>query len=316
MMRRNQSGYVLLVVLLLAALIVSTIAAYARHASTDWRESTASLWVHQTRESASSGVAYARQVLASGGACGSTRLTAGDKSVSVDIADAGGSSRTLRVDATDGQLGSTVLANAKVYGLSGNVLPSLSSAGSRAVSADPQLVTLSGRQTLTAQNFAGSLVLADGADITLDDVVVAGAIVSAPALAGPPYAPATATRLTLRNGVRVGPSSVIAGCAIVIPDGTLMVQAGASIEIHGAVVANSLDVQGTGAMDAQVVAARSFTLPAGIDRPGVGRAPLAWPAALVTSSWGISSIAFPRQVPDSSAIQAISGYRFPAVARR
>ncbi len=310
-MKRGQAGYVLRVVLLLAGLMVATTAAYARHSMLNWRQSTASLWVHETRESASSGMAFAKQVLASGGSCGSTSVTAGDKTVTVDIQDAGGSGRSIRVDATSGQLGSTVIADASVYGLPGNVLPTLEPAGSAAVLADAAAVKLTGKQTLTGQSYAGTLILAKGSDITLDDVVVEGAIVSETALSPPPWAPADAVKLTLATGARVGPSGVLSGCGLFLPDGQLTVQAGCTIEVHGVVVADSIDVQGTGAMDNHVVASQPFTLPAGIDRPGLGRTPLAWPDVLTCSSWGLSSLAFPPQTPADGELSAIEAFEFP-----
>jgi hypothetical protein len=310
--RNGQSGYVLLVVLLLAGLMVATTAAYARRAMLDWRVSTASLWVHETRESASSGMAFAKQVLASGGSCGTSTVVAGDNTVTVDITDVGGDERFIRVDATSGQLGSTVIANATVYGLPGNVLPTLQASGAASVLGDAAAVKLSGTQTLTGQSYAGTLILARGADITLSDVVVYGAIVSETALTGPPYATADAVKLTLATGARIGPSAVLADCGIFMPDGELTVQAGCTVEVHGVVVADSIDVQGAGSMDNHVVAAQPFTLPAGIDRPGLGRAPLAWPAVLTCSSWGLSRLAFPPQTPPGADVAAIESFEFPA----
>lgn len=310
--RRAQSGYVLMVVLLLAGLMVATTAAYARHAMLDWRVSTASLWVHESRESASSGMAFAKQVLASGGSCGTTEVVAGDNTVTVEITEAGPDERSIRVDATSGQLGSTVIATADVFGLPGNVLPSLTAAGAASVLSDGSAVKLSGKQTLTGQTYAGTLILAKGADITLSDVVVQGAIVSETALSAPPYAEPDEVKLTLAAGARVGPSSVLADCGIFIPDGALTVQAGCSVEVHGVVVAASLDVQGTGSMDSHVVAAQPFALPAGIDRPGLGRSPLDWPSALTCSSFGVARLAFPPQAPPDGELAAIEAFDFPA----
>lgn len=309
--RRSESGYVLLVALLLAGLVVATMATYARHSLVSWRQSTASLWVHETRESASSGVAYAKQVLASGGSCGQTSLAAGDETVHVDIEDLGGSQRSLRVDAVSGSLGSTVIGTATVYGLTGDVLPSITAAAAAAVAADATATRLSGTQTLTGKTYAGTLILGRGSNITLDDVVVKGCIVSDPALAGPPYDPVQATTLILRNGARIGPSAVLAGCGILLPDGSVTVQAGCSLEVHGAVLAATLDVRGDGSMDAQVMAARPFTLPAAIDRPGLLRTPLAWPSALTLTSFGLSRLSFAPQSASATQLKAISNFSFP-----
>ncbi len=310
MNRRPRAGYVLLVVLLLASLMVASIAAYARHTLVDWRQSSASLWSHETRESAQSGVAFARQVLASGNALGTTSVAAGDKTVSVVVTDKGGDLRGIRVDATSGSLGATVNADARVFGRPGSTLPALSSAAKLSLSTDPAVTQLSGTKTVTGTTYAGTVMLMKGAKITFDDVVVKGTVVSEPGLASPPYLPADVTSLTVKNGLRIEPS-LVPGVAIHMPDGTLTADATSSIEVHGSVVASSLTISGVGAMDGQIAASRAFTLPAGIDRPGFGRTPLSWPAALQLSNYGLKSVAFPRPSAPTADQNAIGGFVFP-----
>ncbi len=61
-------------------------------------------------------------------------------------------SAALRIDATDGSLGATVIGTATVYGLSGDVLPTITSAAAAALNADAAAVKLAGTQTLTGQD--------------------------------------------------------------------------------------------------------------------------------------------------------------------
>jgi hypothetical protein len=309
---RRPAGYVLLTVLLLASLIVATTAAYARHTSQDWRQSTASLWVHETREAAQSGVAFARQVLSSGQGLGTSSLSSGGKTISVLVSDAGGDKRDIHVDATAAGLGATLDAEAHVFGLAGTKLPSLTAGAVSAVTADAAAIRYTGTVTVQNQVITGTLKLARSCRLTLKDVVLHGSIVSENALAGAAYNAAFATTLTLQEGVRIEPTAVLPGCAIVLPDGAVVADATSNLEIHGVVIGNSVAVTGTGSMDSQVVATTAFTLPAGIDRPGLGRAPLAWPAALQIPALGLKSLAFHAASPATGEVNAIKAYHFPA----
>ncbi len=310
--KRSTSGYVLIVVLLLGGLIAATTAAWARHYLVRQHATTTSLWVLESREAAGSGVAWARQRLASGGGSGSAQFTVAGHALAVDLWPTDTDRMGLRVDATSDELGATVEGEALVLGLPCEVLPALTSAAAAALDGDALGTRLAGTQTLKGQTFAGTLVLEHGAVITLDDVVVQGAIVSRAALAGPPYHPGDAATLVLRNGARVGPSALAAGLGIVLPDGTLTVEDNCSLEVQGTIVAGKLDLQGDGACDGYVVAAAAFGLPADFDRPGMGRVPPAWPEALSVSALGVSRLAFPRHAVDDAALASIGKFTFKA----
>jgi hypothetical protein len=308
---RPARGYVLITVLLLAGLIVATTAGYARHTTVDWRQSTASLWVHETREAAQSGVAFARQVLSSGQGLGTSSLTSGGRTITVSIADAGGDKRAIHVEAMTSGLGATIQADARVYGFTQDTLPTLGTAAVRAVQTDAAAVACSGTMTLADRVITGTLRLATGCNLTLRDVVLHGSIVSEAALRGPPYRDGDSTTLTMENGVRIEPTSVLPGCAILMPDGAIISVASSEVELHGAVVGRTLSLAGTGSADAQVVASQPFRLPSTIDRPGFGRAPQAWPAALQPSALGLRSLAFQTTATTAEELTAIRTYVFP-----
>ena len=309
-LRRGERGYVLLVVILLSALMVATGVAYARHVAAGWRQSTASLWAHESRESAQSGVAFARQVLASGQSLGTTTLDAGSHTVAVTLGDLGNDRRSLRVDATSDGLGATVEGEAQVYGLVGGALPTLDPAAVFSVLNDANRTVLSGTATYTGIDFPGCVVLASGADITLQDCVLAGAVVSIPALTGS-WTAAQATRLHVRGGLSLTPNAWLPDCGIVLPDGQVEIESTASVELHGAVVAAELDIAGSGAMDGYLASGTPFTLPSTVDRPGFGRAPPDWPLALHVSSWGLAQLSFPRNPAAEGEIHHIQDFSFP-----
>ncbi|MHC5209540.1 MAG: hypothetical protein ACYTG2_02335 [Planctomycetota bacterium] len=309
---RAQAGYVLVAVLLLGSLIVLTAGTFARHTMVSYHSSSASLWVQETREAADSGLAFARQLAASGVETYDGSIDAGDQQIALSIADAGSGLRTIRVDATRSGMGTTLQARAAVLGAVGEELPALESSAATAAKNDPAQVKLLGTQTLADTVIQGTLVLARGSRITLRDVVVKGTIVSEPALVGPPYAPLEATTLVLEGSVRIDGGLLLQGCAIVMPDGELTAASGSRVEAHGIVLAERISWFGSGSLDSHVVARHDVSLPSGVDRPGWGRTPPDWPDCMEMTAWTISSLAFPKAQPTGSEQLSIKGFAFTA----
>jgi hypothetical protein len=302
---------VLLTVLLLVSLVVTTAATWAHHTSVDFRQSNASLWIEESRNAAQSGLAVGTRLVATGQASYAGDVDAGTQSADVTIADLGGGQRRIRVEATVQGLGTTLDARATVYGTTAGALPRMEATAAAQAKSDPAQTKLTGTKTLQDAVVAGTLVLARGSDVTLQDVVVYGSIVSEPAINGPPYKANEATRLTVTGSLRVDGGTLLPGCAIVMPDGALTVQAGAAVEIHGVVVADRIAWAGQGSADAHIMAAQPFTLPPALDRPRYGRTPPAWPASLQPATFGVSQIAFPPSAPTKPETAAIKGFAFP-----
>ncbi|MBM3985586.1 MAG: hypothetical protein FJ296_07870 [Planctomycetes bacterium] len=135
--KRKHAGYVLVVVLLLGGLIAACTAAWARHFLARQHTSDASLWAHESSEAAGSGVACARQRLASGGGAGTTQFTVAGHAVEVGQWRADADRMGLRVSATSDGLGATIEGEALVRGLECEVLPSLTSAAAVALAVPP-----------------------------------------------------------------------------------------------------------------------------------------------------------------------------------
>lgn len=306
---RREAGYVLLVVLLLAGLMVVTAAGYARHALVARHTDQDSLWVLESREAAASGVAWACRMLAVGAGTASAKVEAGGQLVSVELAEAGDGRRSLRVDAAGACLGTTLLGELVLQPEAGDGLPALSASAAAALATDPARTALSGSKTVVGATYAGTLVLEHGADIVLDGVVVHGAVVSRGALDGT-VALGAPVRLVLRNGARIGPSALAPGVGLCLPDGALEVEPGCSIEVRGAIVAGTLEVAGDGACDGHIVAGQPFTLPAGLDRPGFGRAPPDWPAAFEVPAAAVARASFRHPAPSVGQLRAIADFDF------
>jgi len=306
-----ERGYVLIVVMILAGLTLATAATYSHHVIVTFRNSEASLFVHESRESAHSGIAFASQSLAAAQPLGTKAMAAGDKDISVEIADAGADKRSIRVQSMQAGMGATVFGEATVYTTPGPTLPTISGSAGLVVLNDPGATWAAGTQTLADTVVNGTLILARGSRITLRDVVVNGTIVSEPALRGTPYAPLDATRLIVQRGLRVTPSPLLGGCGILMPDGVMAFEPSARVEVHGVILAKEITLTGTGFLDSYVQAASPLVVPAAFDRPSWGRAPLAWPSVLETGAYGLATMAFPRHVVQPSEAKAIQAFKFP-----
>lgn len=306
---QKPAGYVLLAVLLVTALIASLVMTYSRHALLAADSSSANTASQQAQSAADTGFAWAKQsLLADAGSA--TRLDLGDgRSVAVNVANGSTAAlRTVGVDAMTTGTNQSLQATFEVYSLAGDELPELTAAAKSAVAGASPKTTLSGVNTYTSTELTGIILLRSGATLTLQDVVLDGAIVTEGALNG------SNGRVTinLRGGVQINPGSVLPGCAIIAPNADVSGNGAERVELHGAVIAESLSLTGSGALHGEVACANPPTLGSSIDRPGAGRAPRAWPSSLVTNSAGVSRLAFsPADVREAEKT-AIRGYSFPA----
>lgn len=308
---RPDRGYVLLTVLLLVGLIVTTAATYAHHMTVSYRHSSASLSIQESRESAQSGLAVASQLLATGSSTYDSVIASGTQDIVLAMDDLGGNLRQVRVEALSQGLGTTLDGRATVSGALEGAVPQLTSVAAGLAKNDPAQLKISGTQVLADTVVSGTLILARGSKCTLRDVVVNGSIVSEPSITGPPYLAGQTVTLTIDGTLRVDGNTVLPGCAIIMPDGALTTLSTSALEIHGVVLAQSINWQGSGAADQHIMAGQAFTLPSSFDRPGYGRTPPAWPASLQLNALGMSRLSFPPAVPSSVETQAIKRFSFP-----
>jgi hypothetical protein len=169
---------------------------------------------------------------------------------------------------------------------------------------------ISGSQSYSSQTLTGVLYLRNGARLTLTNCIVAGSIVSEPAVTGT-WVPADCTSITLSGTVVIESDAALAGCSIVAPDASVS-GSGEAVQIRGVIVCDTLALPGWGALHGQIATAQPPALSGSIDMPGSGREPRAWPAAIETGAEGISRLSFPRASAGAAEQQAIEDFSFPA----
>ena len=297
----------LLAVLLLTALIASLVMTYSRHALLAADSSSANVESQRAQAAADSGFAWARQSLAAD-AGSVTMLDLGDgRSVSVNVGSAAGNLRSIEVDALTEGTSQSLQATFETYAVAGERLPGLSAAAKSAVNAAPQTILSGSSNSYTSTELSGMILLRTGARLTLRDVILDGSIVSEAALTGA----AGGVTIELRGGVLIQPGATLPGCAIVAPDAVIDGDGSELVQIHGAIVADRLRLGGGGVLHGGLACDEEIELAAGIDRPGSGRAPRAWPAALETYSAGVGRLAFTGVDVRDAERTAIRSYTFP-----
>ena len=305
---RREAGYVLLAVLLLTTLIASLVMTYSRHALLAVDSSSANLESQRAQAAADSGFAWAKQSLAAD-AGSATRLDLGDgRSVSVQLGSATGNLRSVDVDASTEGTSQSLQATFETYAVAGERLPGLTAAAKTAVNAASPVTILSGSSnSYSSTELTGTILLRTGARLTLRDVIVDGSIVSEAALTGA----AGGVTIELRGGVLIQPGATLPGCAIVAPDADIEGDGSELVQIHGAIVAERLRLRGGGVLHGVVACDDDLELASGIEQPGSGRAPRAWPAALETHSADVGRLAFRGVDVRDAERTAIRSFSFP-----
>ncbi len=313
-----QGGYVLLTVLLLSILMVSGTVGYARYALQAEQHDVAALGNHSAREAALSGLAYARQALASGTLASSTTVQVGGAAVDILLTDAGNDRHLLTIESLDEGLGARIVAEAAVIPSASGDMPRIDPVAAAAILADS--ATQKEEGTKEDKTFEGHLVVKKGKTLNLINVVVKGSIFSETALLaaidGLPYDDieytGDETALVIEGGLRVDGVGAMAGVSIFMPEGSVSADDETQIELNGAVVSNTLLLDGHGVIAGPLLTQNTPTVNSLIDRPGEGRAPRPWPTALTHASYEIDWIAFPDQDVTAAEKAALAGFLFPA----
>jgi len=312
---RRQGGQVLLGVLLLAVLVTSATLGYARHAVVTASNAQATVAAQRAEAAVDSGIAWARQALHDDGARSARLALDADSSVVVEVTDTGSDLRALSISSSVDGTTQHMDGTAQTVPTVGRTLPTLTSAARAAVLASPSLIEVHGSQSYSNTTLTGVLYLRNGASLTLTDCIVAGSIVSEPALSGTGWSASDCTSIHLSGTVTLESDAAASGCSIVAPDAAVSGDGTEAVQIRGVVVCDSLLLRGWGAVCGQIATTDAPSLARNVDLPGSGREPRAWPSALDTGAEAIASVSFPRPTVSAAEQRAIKNFTFPSRVR-
>ncbi len=291
--RRVTRGFTLIAVLVTVSLMASLVAVYSRHVVVEQRSNMSSPALLGSREACHSGLQCARQALVSGvdvfgdvpSAGGSAHISVssligGTQSIEVSAVDADGfGARRVAELALRPQAASQPSGPSSLPTLDPLTVDTLIASGAL------DLHHYSTSQRLSGVELSGLMIVHNGVDLELDDVVLHGAIVSADVISKADlgdFNALAAPRVLVDGNLRIDAHDEFPGVAILLPDG--IVASGdseARVQIHGDVIAHDLALLQAGALGGNVSAVNlQLADPDLLDRLGEDRKAPDWSGEL------------------------------------
>jgi hypothetical protein len=163
----------------------------------------------------------------------------------------------------------------------------------------------------------GLIIVSPAAVLTLDNVIVRGAIVSEGAADGSElgdYSAFLAPQLVIQGNARILSDSFLGDLAVLMPDGSITTSgATARLQIEGDVIAHTAQLDCPGAVVGNIATVDALVVGSDMQRVGFGREPQDWSAVLDHhDAWETEFVAFlPRNVTLTD-LAAITDFELPA----
>ncbi len=320
--RSSEQGWVVLASLILAGIAASVSVTWARHAVLAKGTLEMSHGASETEEAAHSGMMHAREQMRLGDPPGNVQngdeeivLTEDGHVVTIERDVKVHDRRRLRTKAhklngsfTDE---AAVKANAVVMpenDAAGDPTRLDCDEGTTAMMAG-NVTIIGGTSTYSNTQMAGLFILENGADLTLDNVVLRGTIITRAGLCKSNAKQTGSNRPTINmvGGIRLIAGTVLPDVAMVGPDCVVNADANARVEIQGQVISDELDLPCRGTVKGMVTTETSGGCGNQIKRPGHGRGPQSWSSKLIAGAERVTKIAFPAEdytVAEMNAMEA------------
>ncbi len=323
MSRQRQSGFALLMVLMLVGLCSVMGVTYLRHVALTHEDSALARQSTDASDAVDSAVNWGRQVLRVSPGVSSATVGNGGRSASVQVADLDDGHGSILARAVDSSgIGSTSLlevARRATPDTTGPAtLPTIPPATLTSLLLDGSIpkTYLGGTQTISDTDYTGILVLEDGADITFDNVTLLGLLTTDRVVHGSPFDefdPDEAPTARVAGNFRIDSGSFLSGVAVMLADGRfLSTGTAASLQITGDVLAHTLDFSGIGAIHGNLASVTPFSLDAQIDQPEAGRLPAAWSDQLeMGTMWDLDYVAWVPLISTAVDVTAITDFEWP-----
>lgn len=326
---RRQRGWVVLATLILSAAAASITVAWARHVVLAKGTLEMAHGASRREEASRSGLSRAREQMRQGTPPGTaddgqedTVVTNDGDEVTVERRVKSHDRREIKINAR--RPGGDFQEEASVRG-EAQIVP----AGRRPGSAEPGpserrtrldcetgamlaglLTIVNGTTTYQDTELTGLFLLEEGSKLTLEDVVLRGAIVTRAGLCedNAPTTGGARPQVDVYGGVRILAGTELPGCAVVGPDLLFRADPSARLEVRGTLVAEQVDVPCRSTIKGLVVGEREEAVGSKTKRPGHGRGAPSWPSFVVAGKERVTAISFPALAPSEAELDLMEQF--------
>ena len=320
--RRGEAGWVLAASLILATMATAVTITYARHALLAKHTLQFGKGASEVDEASRSELERVRELMRIGDKPGTIATGDHDSAVTPTGEQVQGerqvtshSTRELRVQAQGNSTNSTEEAKLKaqstvVPGNKPEVDATTIECPTGNIILAGSVTIISGAQSYTGVEMAGIFLLEDGAELTLQDVVLHGSILTRHGACREHPAATAENRPHTRvyGGLKLVAGAELPDVAIVAPDMILEADPTSRVEIQGFVSADEVIADGRGSVHGMVVHNVSEQFSSKMRRPGYGRGPQPWPATISPGSEEVASLSFPVSTVPESMVVAMETY--------
>jgi hypothetical protein len=167
---------------------------------------------------------------------------------------------------------------------------------------------ISGVQAYVGVQLAGLFLLEDGAELTLEDCVLRGTILTRHGACRdhPPATGSQRPRVRVYGGLRLLAGTELPDVAIVAPDLRFETDDSSRVEVRGFVSADEVRVGGRGCVRGMVVHNETESIGSKTRRPGFGRGSQDFPDTVSCGAEEVSSLCFPTSVVPVATLNKMS----------
>ncbi len=305
--RRAEAGWVLAASLVLSSLVIAVTVTYARHAILAKKSLEFGKGASEVEEASRSEMEKVRERMRDGDPPGTVdegthdesvtptgEVVEGEREVLVD------QRREVRVRARSGPVDDGEEFRTKARG---RVEPGSGDTQQRTTveCADGQtllagnLMVISGPTEFQGVELAGLMLLEDGAELTLQDVVLRGTILTRHGACKdhPKAEGANRPRVRVFGGLRLLAGTELPETAMCAPDAIFETDAASRVEIRGFAVADEVKVNGRGCVRGMLVSGVDQDISTQVRRPGAGRGQESYPDHVRPGAEEFVRVAFP-----------------------
>jgi hypothetical protein len=327
----DEQGYILIALLVLVGALASIGATFSRHVVVRAHSSSVNTSFLDAQEIVDSQIEFVVQSDRAGVPVDSSKILdavrteAAHHTTSLAVGDLTDDRRLIQLQAlTRSGMGVTRLLEVQRIGTpkntSSDTLPRFRESSLDALLADHSYTRHRFQKSATVTNaiLEGLVIIRRGAVLTLDNVVIRGAVVSEDALDQDPFGPFEplgAPELVIGGNVRILANDFLPGLAVLMPDGIISTaNSDARVQIVGDVVSQDITLGCPGSLRGHLAIVGDPVLHVGIKLMGIGRKPMPWAPSLDSNgTFDAVSVAFVPRPLGVDDLPALTNYSLPTV---